>query len=328
MPAIFTNNMNLPEPLYRALMHSNYKKRGFISVTSLIDSALPAILKEKHDYYVDVADNVWSLFGSSMHGVLETSADRLIEHDKASNQQARYSSEFKMDIDIEGRTLTGTTDLVQHYPEIVYDYKQTSVYKVINTDAYVCPFYGTVIRSAHKKENLDWIRQLNIYAWILRKKYGFVPKALRIIAILKDWKRAEAKKGIEYPQKPVVVVDIPIYGDEVEQYITSRMRYHAEQREIAERLGADNIAHCSEKERWTQKGFYRIYKNPGDSKSTKNFYEATSPNARAEATVFHAQLLQQHKNAKIVYTPGVDTRCEEFCEVKMHCHYYRKLHNL
>ena len=70
---IKTNKHELPEPLYKAICNDQYVKRGDISVTTLIDSPRINALRKKHweEIEEDAMDSIWSLFGSSVHHIIE-----------------------------------------------------------------------------------------------------------------------------------------------------------------------------------------------------------------------------------------------------------------
>ena len=71
-----TNNYNLPQSFVDFARNDKYSKgNADISVNTLIDSPRVRLMRDHHheDRVVDVVDNVWALFGTAVHHVLESS---------------------------------------------------------------------------------------------------------------------------------------------------------------------------------------------------------------------------------------------------------------
>ena len=71
---IITNQHNLPEPVFKALTHSDYSRGSSNrSVTQLIDSPRVRILRKEHDdeIFEDASDMLWSVLGTSVHHMFE-----------------------------------------------------------------------------------------------------------------------------------------------------------------------------------------------------------------------------------------------------------------
>lgn len=334
MPRILVNTSGLPEPIFKAVEFESYQKRGHISVTTLIDSPKINYLKTMFEYHEDVADMIWALRGQALHHILERSAIQLQKTDEAANIESRYIPEFKMEYEWkeDGQDpvmITGTLDLLYKLmPGIIYDYKDCSFYKISGCDKTIDE-NGLVIYKPRKGECVDWIKQLNIYAFFLRKKYNITVAKLRVIALLKDW----SKKNIYqqgYPPMPIVIVDLPLYGDEViEKYISNRIALHREYYKIAKENGVDAMPACSPEERWKKSDTIKIYATPDASKSSKNFKlngtEEENKASEIAAKLFFENLKVTKPNAIMKVISGFDGRCNDYCKVNIHCHYYKNL---
>ena len=180
----YTNKHNLPKELCDALTKNRYSGNkdaelaNHISVTSLIAPIQQTILKRRYPNCntIDVIDNLWSMFGSIAHTLLE-------EHgsDEALVEERFYTT-------IDGITISGGMDHIKN--EQITDYKVTSVWKV-------------------KKESYtEWEQQLNCYAWLL-KKNGQEVKSIRIIVIMRDWTEPAAYEK-DYPEAPIKIIPIKI----------------------------------------------------------------------------------------------------------------------
>lgn len=325
MGRILTNKKFLPEPIVAALSNDKYVKRGDISVTTLIDSPKVSLLKKHFDYEEDVLDMTWALLGSAMHVILERSVEVLQANDKALNLEPRFTSEFQMSISVEGWTLTGTTDLLQRTPKIMWDYKNCSVWKIIKAKKGYCKYTGAVIYHADPKEHDSWVKQLNIYNWILSKNFGWKAESLRILTIAKDWKESERMQNDDYPEAPIAVIELPVYEDSmIESYVNERIRYHQYCHAIFASHGIDAVPPCTPEERWQRPETWKFYKHESAARATKNFEiidEATFNQA-----VAYEQATAPVGFVKRVF-PGQSVRCERYCPVNKYCSYFKNLKN-
>ena len=175
-------------------------------MTQLIDSPRVRLLNTigKDEIEMDAVDRVWSLFGTAVHHILETS-----------NQTDGVIKEERLSMVIKGWVLSGAVDYQHHYVQggakvDVIDYKVTSAWSVI---------LG--------KE--DWERQLNCYAHLIENQCPSKVNKLQICAILRDWQRKKAETDPSYPQAPVAMVDVPLWDYETRvQYLNERMTLHQE----------------------------------------------------------------------------------------------------
>ena len=74
--------------------------------------------------------------------------------------------------------VNGKPDLFEINQGHLMDYKYTSVWSLIYSG---------------EEGKIEWERQLNCYAWLLRKS-GYTVNKLDIVVILRDWSKYNAKK--------------------------------------------------------------------------------------------------------------------------------------
>jgi len=278
-----TNRHNLPDTFLSFARRDNYSKGNYdISVTTLIDAPRVNILRqqERDKIEVDAVDMIWPLLGTAVHHMLETS-----------DPKGNVTMEERLFVDINGWTVSGQID---HQEEIggmihISDYKVTSVWSVI---------YG--------KE--DWVRQLNCYAQLVRMAKGRDVRSVRIIAVLRDWQRREAQFKPEYPQAPVVSVDIPLWPEEQAMaYMQDRVMLHQDAQLLWDTQEA--VVECSDEERWTKPDTWAVMKAGG-----KRALKVFDNNADA---ISHAVSLGMAYS--VVHRKGGRTRCENYCSVAEFC---------
>jgi len=334
MPRILTNKYGFPEPLLRALSFDGYEKRGYISVTSLIDSPKVRLIRNNFEYYEDVSDLVWSVQGSAMHTVLERACEMISKYDRDNGiLEPRYIAEHKMDYKFlghhltdngEGVHITGTLDLLHVLkPRILFDYKNTTVWKIIKCKKTVDE-RGSVIYKAGKDDVVDWQKQLNMYAHMYYKLHGIKIEKIRVIVFVKDWTAREAYKE-DYPEKPVVMVDIPVYSDEsIEKFIVKRIETHYAAERIFNTEGIDAVPECTPEERWSSPPTYKIMPYEGAKRAISGgVYEITSKEEENKAIAHYNALKLNDSKIFLKKVLGEDRRCENYCPLKIHCHYFK-----
>lgn len=279
-----TNKFGLPDPVFRALSHDGYMagtRKADISVTTLIGPPKINQLKKRYaDQIVeDASDRVWAMLGQSVHKVVELAAG-----EKDLTEKRLYK-------EINGWTLTGQTDLYEVEKGVISDYKVTSVFSFLLGG------------------KIEWEAQLNLNAMLWRE-YGYSPKKLQIVAILRDWQASKAKFDRDYPQCQMLIVDIPMWdNEEVIRYATERIKLH----QAAAVMPDDTIPACEPKERWAKPDTFAIKKD-GNKKAAKV----------CETLEEAQQLLPTYGPKHSIETrAGGDMRCERYCSVAPFCHYYK-----
>lgn len=229
-----TNRYNLPSAIVNNVLNDEYSRGdAMLSVTQLLNSPRIVILQRLNEgkMSVDVVDRLPSLLGTAMHKVLE----------KGANPGDLVEERFFLEI--LGWKISGAVDL--QIPKDdgsweINDYKMTSVYSVMS-------------------EKWEWEAQLNMYAYLMRESKGRRVTSMKIVAILKDWNRKQGAFKPDYPEAPVVVVDVPVWDDaRQKEYIEGRVAIHQ-----ANAMALDNggqIDYCSDQERWLRNEKWAVTK--------------------------------------------------------------------
>lgn len=279
-----TNKHNLPQTIVNVLHRPTYSKgKAHISATELINSPQIVQLKRMHweSLEQDASEMVWSLFGSAVHNILEHGRD------------IHHVVEQRLHAECSGWSISGAIDLqeVEEDGIIISDYKVTSSYAVMN-------------------EKEDWHKQLNIYAWLVETVKKQNVKKLQIVAIVRDWAAREAKVKPEYPQAPVVVIDIPLWPfDQRQEFIEDRISMHADAHYM--QVMDDKLPECSPSDMWERPTMYAI-KKEGGVKAKKVF--TTKEEAEAALTAGHF----------IEVRSGERIRCANYCQVSGFCDQYQE----
>ncbi len=269
-----TNTYNLPDAILQAVKNDPYKGGGDISVTKLIDAPQrrQLISKFKDAIVEDVSDRVWSLLGQAVHTILERA-------NKSDIVEERLYAE------VNGWQLSGQFDRIDLHGTTLDDYKVTGVYKAMAGDV------------------KDWTWQLNILRWLAIQN-GHKVDGLRIIAILRDWKKSESQRKQNYPIAPIVSIDIEVLPDDViYQYICERISLH-------QKASAGEQVLCTDDERWYEGTKWALMKKGG--KRAIRVYENKD---EIESPIADGFFIEERK--------GGYKRCAEYCEVAPFCDQYQ-----
>lgn len=273
-----TNNLHLPEAFVNAVSVERHNKPGSYSATTLNKGVKEIILQERHweQFTTDAADNVWAVFGTAVHAILEKNGDGNFH-------------EEKFDIGVSNSRVTGVVDSYDMERGIINDWKTASVYKVMKGDF------------------ADWRKQGLTYAWLL-KQNGLDVRRCRFIALLKDHSKSKAKFDATYPQSPVFVYEFEVTPEELEQ-TGERITQKVIAIEAAEKMGDDDIAPCSAEERWADPEKFAVMKN-GRKTAVRVF------DTQADADACAGELGNSHyveRRPAISRKCGDYCLCKDFC---------------
>jgi len=189
---------------------------------------------------------------------------------------------------VDGWSVSGQFDRLHRQDAVLQDWKVCSVYKA--------------------KGDIAWERQLNCLRWLAHKN-GYDVNRLQVIAIFRDWKPSEAKRNPDYPQRNVAIIEVPVWDlDAAEAYVRQRVILH---KSADVQDTSDHSVECTEEERWYSGTSYALMKEGGK---------------RAKRVVFMKEELGEIPDGHYVEErPGVNRRCEGYCEVAPFCTQYQRI---
>jgi hypothetical protein len=281
-----TNKFNIPQTFVNVLRRPTYTKGGAnLSVTQLINSPKIVSLTAKHqgELEEDVADMVWSIFGSAVHSILE--------HGKDDN----HIVEQRLHAQVNGWNISGAVDLQidSEAGTQIRDYKTTSAWAVMN-------------------EKAEWEQQLNIYAWLVEIVRNVKVIDLGIVAIIRDWSRRDALTRDSYPEAPIKELPIKLWTmDERMAFISERIELHSAC-DFALETG-DDLPPCTPSEMWEKPAVYAVRKKGGVRAKSLHSTQEEADDALAALG----------KDYELDLRPGERTRCANFCPVNQWCDQWR-----
>ena len=225
-----TNKMNLPQAFVDACNTKRHNATGCFSATTLNKGAKEIVLTDRHfeEIEVDAADNVWAVFGTAVHALLESKKDN--------NFHEEY---FK--VPVGNSHVTGQVDSYDMENGIINDWKTASVWKIQYNDF------------------SDWRAQGLTYAYLMQQQ-GLEVKKCRFIALLKDHSKSKAKLDASYPQSPVFIYEFDVTPEDMKA-TRERIEKKVAEIESAYKMGDDDIQPCSADERWADGEKWAVMKN-------------------------------------------------------------------
>ena len=257
-------------------------------------------MKEHYDdqMEIDAVDMVWSLFGTAVHSILETS------HENAPIDQTIITEE-RLFTNVNGWRLSGAIDRQEINDGLVsiFDYKVTSMWSLVF-------------------DKIEWHRQLNCYAYLVEKVKGVKVKDINIVVIARDWNKRKAEQDPSLPQSPIQVKHIPLWSfEEREKYVQERIEQHQEA-QISFDIGND-FGLCSDEERWKKNDTYAVMKSGqkralrvlNSEKEAKEYIDWHNETDKAYA---------KKSKLNIEIRSGEYTRCKgNYCSVAEFCNQYK-----
>ena len=281
----YTNDYSLPEALVRFVTDDEYSIGEADYSFSTVNSP-PQIRRlisiHNDEIVVDVSKNLWMLFGTAVHKLLED-ADKKAMADKIEiNDDLKTLADFetkkkqyrlleqRMYMSVGGVVISGQTDKYNPMLQVIDDYKTTSVYKVMMDD----------------KD--DWENQMNVYTLLLEHN-GHPVKEANIQAFLKDWKAydyAKDKSG-KYPPIPFKKETFKLWDRlDTLEFLIKRIRLHQSVEGIIDAKELYEKAPCTPKDRWANKPTeYRVFKD-GATRATNNGVFTMKTGAKEAADAF------------------------------------------
>ena len=292
-----TNIHNITKPIYDLICKQVQEPdEGAIRVTELISSPYKKAMKVKYwdELTIDANDLLAALIGTVTHKLLEEAQEdpNVIAEQFYEQPLTLVGDTIKECIDQNGVELTvndmytvvikGTCDYFNIKTGELRDLKTTTVSKLAFLDG---------------KPDQDWVNQLNIYAWLMRRLKWTV-KSLGIWVILKDWKATQAERKRDYPQSQFVHYQIPLWTEKEQyDYVVKRVLYHM------------TPQHCTSEERWQSDDVWAVY---GKSKArAKKLFTMESDAIAYEKDV--------KGESSIEFRKGESLHCKLYCEARSKC---------
>jgi len=282
-----TNKLDLPEPFVRAVSEKKYDNQGsWRTVTELIGPPKIAALKRKHEkeIEVDASELVYTFQGEISHALVERAAKTMCIQG--------WQAEERLFKTVQGKKISGAYDLYNPKTGELIDVKNSTAYKA---------------KKGQAPE--EWIQQTNLLAHLLRQA-GSTVNSIRILFLVRDFSKQEARRNPDYPQNNVLYLEVPIWEDDkCEAYLHERvaLHIHAETTEVE----------CSPEDRWAKPTIWAIKKR-GQARAIAGGLYADELKAKEK-------LAELGSGYEIEYRPGANIRCELYCPVAKFCAQYQKL---
>jgi len=233
----YTNEQNLPESIYKAIIRDPYEKKSDFTASELPVPTQVRILRHRYDKLieVDVADLIYPLIGNNTHYILERMGIK-----NALQEERFYYT-------VAGKLISGQIDYYSA-ERIVTDYKITTRFVLIDG---VKP---------------EWEKQLNICRYLMEKN-GFKVEGINVCCIFRDWSKIQSLKDPDYPKHQVVILPVKLWEpDRAAEYITERIIEYETDYELPD----SELTECTPEERWEKPTKYAIMKK-GAKRATKLF---------------------------------------------------------
>jgi hypothetical protein len=278
-----TNRYNLPEPVVNAIQRHEHK-RGYISASEFPNSIKQIILKRRHqgEIITDASDHLYTIMGTAMHAFFE-------KHTGGAEESEQF-----LEVEVNGKKVTGTSDLYNPETKTITDYKNTSVWTIV---------YGS--------RNKDWSIQLNVYAWLLKQK-GKDVENIKIECYLRDWNK-KSSSGDNYPSIQWRTINLEVLDEKtVRSYIESKIDTLIKWESFPD----NELPDCSNEHIWRQQDKWAVMKKGRktavrvlDTEELAREFLASNPD----------------DSLSIDFRPGVASRCHLYCEYNKYCDQYKSL---
>ena len=275
--AKFINPKKLPDYICNAVESTTHKPNpDRMGVTELIGPPLIKTLTIKHwdELVYDVSDFLWRLDGIAF--------DKYI---KEFVKDGLTNLKFEMPMEL---MLVGKPDLYYPQTETLIDFKRTSVWSL-------------------KELKDDWLKQINVYAFMLDFNKYPVKKA-EIHGFAKDWRQNEKLRyGHDYLDIPFKIMDVPLWNlEDTGRYIDCQMKEHIE----------NPLRECTDEEKWKSKDTWAVKK-----KGNKTARGGKLCYSKEEAEKFI--LANPNKTWEIEFRKGECVRCQKYCSVNSVCKFFK-----
>lgn len=280
----------------------NYSNMGSdYSVTDLIKPPRITLLSKRYSNILPESnpdDVISSFIGSAIHAYFER---WLWRYQNRHIDKHNYLVERRLWDKFLGRKISGQFDV--WLDGILYDFKCTTVWKAIFGD------------------QIDWERQLNLYAMLLSLLNPPIPvNGLRTIVLYRDWQRFQTRGNPEYPKEQIIMYEKKLWdpGDQY-TYLIERLQTLVDNEDTPDW----DLPECTPEDMWSKDTVYAVYAE-GDEAKAKRLMP-TKEKAQEWITKNWRKVKVKGEPAKsksifyIEKRPGERTRCEGYCNVRQWC---------
>jgi len=305
-------NDGLPKEVFQLITENEYEKPNevaFCSVTDLLRTPKEFWLKRKYaeGLKVGASNFIESIYGTIWHLGFET----MYNKKKFNTYEQETRMYFKILVDDIPYIIAGKPDLYNKEEKSLKDFKETSVWTIINGS-----------RIDH------WEKQLNIYAYCMN--YGFWTDenieirneelletrqvdSLSILYKCRDWRKGENIRNEDYPSK-VGEINIRMYlKSETEELIANLIREKVKY----QYYNVDDIPECVMEERWQNPEQYAVMKKGG-----KRAVRVCATKGQAFGVM--KQSNHPHSELYIQVRESEPTKCKDYCLYAEYCNWYKK----
>ena len=281
-----TNRLNLPEILLYAVRNDKYNSGdSWRTVTQLIAPPRIIQLQIEHAEEIteDVVDRLYTMQGQIAHGIIERASQELKDHG--------WISEERLFTEVLGKKVSGAFDLYHPKNRELIDVKYASGW------------------SAKKGEaKPEWVNQTNLLAHLLRL-HGHKVAQIKVLLLIRDWSKPEARRNPDYPQDPALYLSVPVWDDlKCAQFLKERVALHLKAEQV--------LPDCTAEERWAKPDIWAIKKNDGAKAISGGLY--------TDELIAKKELIRLGSNHKMEYRRGESTRCELYCSAAPFCTQFKR----
>jgi hypothetical protein len=294
-----TNKHNLPEPFVHALGLDEYERGDAdFTTTELQKPVRIAAYTKSHwdEMEEDVSERIWAFTGQVKHIILERIArsdpQRYIAERRYTIEIPEQWFPWTDDGPVRSRKISGKIDLYDKKTRVLYDYKETSVWKFILGDT------------------REWEEQANTNLYLMRMN-DVHPEKLVNVALLKDWKARLARmtRRKDYPQCAINLCELPMWSvGQQQDFILKRIGMH-------EMLRGEPPV-CTKKERWQRDATFAVMRK--GRKAALRLCD-NKDQAEAIAASYNSDTSRISGQHYIEERPCEPVRCLDFCPVQQYC---------
>lgn len=284
--ARITNKFNLPQPLVEAVSNNKYTPGKSDYTTTQLSGTPARQLVLRKKHWNELSEDVTDLIYSLSGQALHVVLERAAEFCEG----YKLLTEERFYITREGKTIGGQIDLYDVEAKILYDWKETGIYV------------------SYHPLKAEWEAQGNINKLLLEENGYPVERIINIVRY-RDWKKSEVGRSEKYPPHQVAEFEIPVWNTLVTEHF---IKHRISQFEAAKK----SLPECNDEERWYSGDVFAMVKK-GNKKATKLF------DSQGEADS-HIEIFKL-KGYEVKFRPGVNKRCDSYCNVSEFCTQYQQL---